>query len=327
MLILRATDLLTGPGLSVTAATSLAILLYVGHNVAATVGAVAGGHLIDRVSPRPVFAAAAALYVGAYTLFAVNVEAWPVLLVGFAAAGVGIGFAETTETTLVARLLPDELRGNGFGVLGLLQALGDLVSTVVVGILWTAVSPAAGFLYAAAWMLAAAVATLRSPATLRGLIPGRLTRRRPALTGPHTGVATRPACWSTARKPRAAALPRRPRCSTRDRGRLDGPAPGRPRLRRDAATSPSGNGWPRYSRRFSCSPRGRCRGRRQRPRSGLSYRSSGSSPRSWCSPTPATRRACPRRRRLPEAGQRGTPAATAGQLVFWSPRSAPRRSA
>ena len=172
MLILRATDLLTGPGRSVTAATSLAILLYVGHNVAATLGAVAGGHLIDRVSPRPVFAAAAALYVGAYTLFAVNVEAWPVLLVGFAAAGVGIGFAETTETTLVARLLPDELRGNGFGVLGLLQALGDLVSTMVVGILWTAVSPAAGFLYAAAWMLAAAVATLRSPATLRASSPG-----------------------------------------------------------------------------------------------------------------------------------------------------------
>ena len=49
-----------------------------------------GGHLIDRVSPpRPVFAAAAAVYVGRYTLFALSVHAWPVLLVGFAAAGVG----------------------------------------------------------------------------------------------------------------------------------------------------------------------------------------------------------------------------------------------
>ena len=88
------------------------------------------------------------------------------LLVGFAAAGVGIGFAETAETTLVARLLPDELRGNGFGVLGLLQALGDLASTAMVGILWTAVAPAVGFLYAAAWMLAAVVATLRSRSRL-----------------------------------------------------------------------------------------------------------------------------------------------------------------
>ena len=180
MLILRATDLLTGPGRSVTAATSVAILLYAGHNVAATVGAATGGHLIDRVGPRPVFGAAAAVYVGAYVLFAVDVHAWPVLLVGFAAAGVGIGFAETAETTLVARLLPDELRGNGFGVLGLLQALGDLASTAMVGILWTAVAPGVGFLYAAGWMLAAMVATLRSRSRLMATPAGA---DRPAAAG------------------------------------------------------------------------------------------------------------------------------------------------
>jgi len=49
----------------------------------------------------------------------------------------------------VAQALPDSLRGNGFGVLGLTQAAGDLVSTMVAGFLWTLVSPAVAFGYAA----------------------------------------------------------------------------------------------------------------------------------------------------------------------------------
>jgi hypothetical protein len=40
---------------------------------------------------------------------------------------VGIGFAETAQTTMVALALPDHLRGNGFGLLGLLQSLGGPV--------------------------------------------------------------------------------------------------------------------------------------------------------------------------------------------------------
>jgi dipeptide/tripeptide permease len=81
------------------------------------------------------------------------------LLLGFLAAGTGIGFAETAESTLVAKLLPGRLRANGFGVLGITQAAGDLASSAVVGLLWTVLSPAAGFGYAAAWMVAALTAT------------------------------------------------------------------------------------------------------------------------------------------------------------------------
>lgn len=60
----------------------------------------------------------------------------------------------------MAQLLPDHLRGNGFGVLGLVQSVGDLASSVVVGLLWAALAPAVGFGYATAWMLAAALATM-----------------------------------------------------------------------------------------------------------------------------------------------------------------------
>jgi len=169
LLILRATELLHTGGRGLTPATSLAILLYVGHNAAATVAALAGGQAADRVGPRAVFAVGAAFYVAGYGIFAVDQHAWPVLLGAFLLSGIGIGLGETAESTTVALLLPDRLRGNGFAVLGLVQAAGDLVATVVAGFLWVALSPAVAFAYAAAWMLASFIASW-------------VVRRPPALT-------------------------------------------------------------------------------------------------------------------------------------------------
>ena len=162
LLILRASTLLAGPdagGRSVTAATSLAILLYAAHNGAAALASLAGGHVADRVNARAVFASGATMYVLGYALFAWEQHAWPVLLLAFLLAGVGIGFAETAESTVVAQLLPDHLRGTGFGVLGLVQSLGDLGATVVAGILWAVVSPSVAFGYAAVWMAASVTAS------------------------------------------------------------------------------------------------------------------------------------------------------------------------
>jgi len=56
---------------------------------------------------------------------------------------------------VVARLLPDHLHGSGFGALGAVQAAGDFAASAAVGLLWTLISPAIGFAYAAAWMIAA----------------------------------------------------------------------------------------------------------------------------------------------------------------------------
>ena len=85
-------------------------------------------------------------------------HSWPILVGAFLLAGSGIGFAETAESALLARLLPDRLRGSGFGLLGGVQSFGDFASSAVVGLLWTAVSPTAGFAYAAAWMVVSLLA-------------------------------------------------------------------------------------------------------------------------------------------------------------------------
>jgi len=66
LLILRATQLLKHGGRSPTAAASVAILLYAGHNLTAAIVAPAGGTWTDRQGPRTVFAAGAAASVLAY---------------------------------------------------------------------------------------------------------------------------------------------------------------------------------------------------------------------------------------------------------------------
>ncbi len=152
LLILRSTDLLHHGSRPLSTATTLAVLIYAAHNLFAATAAFAGGRWIDRAGPRPAFAAGAGLYVAAYIAFAFPAHAWPILVIAFALAGSGIGLAEASESTLVAQLLPPSLRGSGFGILGALQAFGGLASSAIVGLLWVAVSPTAGFVYAAAWM-------------------------------------------------------------------------------------------------------------------------------------------------------------------------------
>ncbi|OBA59876.1 MFS transporter [Mycobacterium sp. 1100029.7] len=159
LLILRSTQLLTTPERTATAATSLAILIYAGHNVVATGASLAAGRWYDRTGPRAVFATGAAVYVLGYLVFATGAHSVPVIALGFALAGAGIGLAEPTQSAVVSQLLPDRLRGTGFGVLGAVQAAGDVIATVVAGVLYTVASPAIAFGYAAVWMVFAVVAS------------------------------------------------------------------------------------------------------------------------------------------------------------------------
>jgi MFS family permease len=156
-LILRATGQLEVAGLSATTATSVAILMYAAHNAAATVAALGGGAVADRHGPRVVLLAGAGVYVVAYLLFGLGPASWPPLLAAFLLSGIGIGMAETSQSTFVARQLPDRLRANGYGLLGLTQAGGALGASLVAGVLWAAGSAGLAFGYAAAWMAAAAV--------------------------------------------------------------------------------------------------------------------------------------------------------------------------
>jgi MFS family permease len=158
LLILRATSLLHA-GRSITNAAAVAVLLFAAHNLVGSAVSYPSGHIVDRRGPRLVFGAGVLLFGLAYLGFALHVRSWAVLLVFFALAGAGMGLTDTAESALVARLLPDELRGSGFGLLGGVQSLGDFVSSAAVGLVWTVVSPGAAFVVAAVWMALSVVAT------------------------------------------------------------------------------------------------------------------------------------------------------------------------
>jgi len=64
---------------------------------------------------------------------------------------------QSLEKSMAAELLPAKARGSGFGVLATVNGIGDLVSSIAVGVLWSSVSPNAGFLYAGLFALAGAL--------------------------------------------------------------------------------------------------------------------------------------------------------------------------
>jgi len=87
----------------------------------------------------------------------------PAFLLGlFCLAGIYIAAEDALEGAMTADLVPAaESRGIAYGVLGTVNGIGDLAASVIVGALWTAVSPSVAFAYATAAMVAGAVAIAR----------------------------------------------------------------------------------------------------------------------------------------------------------------------
>ena len=150
-------QLLTTGGRSSTDAAALAVLLYAAHNTANALFAYPAGTAADRVGRRSVLVGGVALFAVACVGFAFGSANIAVLAVLFVAVGASTALVETGEGSHAAELLDPAIRGRGFGLLGLVDGVGDLVSSVVVGILFTITSPAWGFGYAAVLAAAGAV--------------------------------------------------------------------------------------------------------------------------------------------------------------------------
>lgn len=159
LMILRATNLLT-PGRSHTSAAQIALALYAAYNLAATLASIPAGHTGDRQGMLKVLALGTGCFTLAYLGFATSHNSIPLLAACFVLAGIGIGCAETAESAAVAQLAPQHLRGSAFGLLAAIQAAGNLAASTIAGILWTAISPTAAFLYVAAWTALALIAVL-----------------------------------------------------------------------------------------------------------------------------------------------------------------------
>lgn len=141
LLILRATDLLQA-NRSTTAAAATAVLLYTLHNTANAVTAYPAGAIADRIGRAPVVALGYGMFAFAAAGFGLLTTPSPVAIGAlFVIAGASLGLVEAGTGALISELVADQRRGRAFGVLGLIDSIGDVIASSTVGILYTLVGP------------------------------------------------------------------------------------------------------------------------------------------------------------------------------------------
>ncbi len=146
LLILLATQKLT-PAMGAAKAATVAVGLYVLHNVFYASFAFIGGWLGDRFPKNRLLACGYLLSaVMALCIVALPATLWTFALV-FVLGGTNVALEETLEDSLCAELVGEEHHGMAFGVLATVNGLGDFLSSLVVGVLWVAVGTATAFGY------------------------------------------------------------------------------------------------------------------------------------------------------------------------------------
>ncbi|NLI96709.1 MAG: MFS transporter, partial [Synergistaceae bacterium] len=166
LLILAATTLLT-PSLGVVKAAQVAGLLYVWRNVVQVAMSYPVGLAADRIGHVPVLVAGYG--VGALTALLAALAFWAGIdsvffLAGlFFFAGLYMAVQETLETTVTAEMVEPENLATSYGALGTVNGTAKFLSSSLVGLLWTAVSPMAGFGLAALLMVCGTVSLFRLP--------------------------------------------------------------------------------------------------------------------------------------------------------------------
>ena len=156
LLILRAQDLLA-PSLGSLKAGAFAVGLYTFSNVVYALVAYPIGALSDRVSKRLILSAGFAVFglLCLGFLFA-DGQKW-ILVLLFALSGIYTAIIESSQPALASTLMLEHQHGTGFGLMSAVDGVGDFLSSITMGVLWTAVSPNAGFAAAGALALIAAL--------------------------------------------------------------------------------------------------------------------------------------------------------------------------
>lgn len=143
-------------------AASLAVGLYTLHNVFYAASSYLSGWLSDHVPSRKVVLAAGYALAGITAiLLCTGTHSWWVLAAIFILAGLYIGTEEPLEDSLAAELVPREQHGLAFGTLAAVNAIGDLVSSLLVGSLWSAFNVQIAFTASAILFFAGAILILR----------------------------------------------------------------------------------------------------------------------------------------------------------------------
>jgi MFS family permease len=131
-------------------------LLWSGLHVVKMTSSIVGGALSDRFGRRAMIVLGYLWYAVIYGAFA-WFTALPAVIGVFLAYGLYFGLTEGVEKAWVADMAPASARGLAFGIYNGALGLGGLAASLVFGLIWTRVSPAAAFLTGASLALAASL--------------------------------------------------------------------------------------------------------------------------------------------------------------------------
>ncbi len=160
LLILLATQKLT-PLFGAPRAASIAVALYVLHNVFYAAFSYLGGWLADRFPKNWLLAIGYALAaLMTLSIIALPAGVWMMTLV-FVLGGIQVAVEETLEDSFCAELVDQAHHGMAFGVLATVNGIGDFLSSAIVGVLWSAIGVPFAFGYSTILFLAGAVLVAR----------------------------------------------------------------------------------------------------------------------------------------------------------------------
>jgi len=167
LLIYRFQNLM-GQEHSLMVATTQGVLLYVFFNIIRAMSEFGMGTLSDYVNRKMLLALFGFGFFGITALGCVvettNMWFW---LICFGCAGASAGTVKALEKAHAAYILPESVRGTGLGLLQSVDGVGDLLSSIIVGVLWSAISPSIGLIYAAILSFLAMFLLIGLPRSMR----------------------------------------------------------------------------------------------------------------------------------------------------------------
>jgi MFS family permease len=110
-------------------------------------GAFPAGALADRFGKQGFLILAYLLAILMNLLLVAAAPSVTSLIIVFALGGSAYALQQSLERAIAADMVPVEVRSTGFGVLATVNGIGDLISSVVVGLLWSAFSPQVAFAF------------------------------------------------------------------------------------------------------------------------------------------------------------------------------------
>jgi MFS family permease len=147
-LILRAQDIGVG-----AAAVPVVVALF---NLVSALAAIPAGRLSDRIGRRRTIAYGWAVYAFTYLGFALARKTWMAWAL-YALYGLFYALTEGSGKAMVAELVPEGGRGTAYGLYNAAVGVMALPASVIAGVLWQKLSPAAPFAFGAVLALGACI--------------------------------------------------------------------------------------------------------------------------------------------------------------------------